>query len=124
MKSKYFLILLNIFLLALIALTLLWEWQITPIRQGGSWLMLKALPLSLFVSGCLKGHKRTMQKLSLLVPFYMAEGIMRLNDLSLISRYCAVAEIVLSVALFASTMAFFYLRKKEIRQKDSCKTVR
>ncbi|MBQ9725863.1 MAG: DUF2069 domain-containing protein [Neisseriaceae bacterium] len=54
MKSKYFLILLNIFLFALIALTLLWEWQIAPIRQGGSWLMLKAVPLSLFVSGCLK----------------------------------------------------------------------
>lgn len=115
MKSKYFLILLNIFLLALIALTLLWEWQIAPIRQGGSWLMLKAVPLSLFVSGCLKGNKRTLQKLSLLVPFYMAEGIMRLSDLSLISRYCSIAEIVLSVALFACVLAFIYLRRKEIQ---------
>ena len=40
---------------------------------------------------------------------------MRLNDLSLISRYCAVAEIVLSVALFVAVLAFIYLRRKEIQ---------
>ena len=45
----------------------------------------------------------------------MAEGIMRLNDLSLISIYCAAAEIVLSVALFASVLAFIYIRRKEIQ---------
>ena len=77
--------------------------------------MLKAVPLSLFVSGSLKGSKRTLQKLSLLVPFYMAEGIMRLSDLSLISRYCATAEIVLSVVLFLCVLAFIYIRRKEIQ---------
>lgn len=115
MKSKYFLFAVNFFLFALIVLTLLWEWRIAPIRDGGSWLMIKALPLTLFVSGCLKGKMRTMQKLSLFVPFYMAEGIMRMTDLSKISRTCALFEMIFSIALFMSVLFFIRLQRKKVQ---------
>ena len=113
-KSQYWLFGVIFFLFALIILTLLWEWQIAPIRSGGSWLMLKAVPLTLFVSGSLKGSIRTLQKLSLLVPFYMAEGIMRLTDLSSLSKYCAIGEVILSVALFVCVLGF--IRQKNLRE--------
>ena len=112
-KSQYWLFGVIFFLFALIILTLLWEWQIAPIRSGGSWLMLKAVPLTLFVSGSLKGSVRTLQKLSLLVPFYMAEGIMRFTDLSSLSKYCAIGEVILSVALFVCVLGFIRQKRKE-----------
>lgn len=113
MKSQYWLFGVVFFLFALIILTLLWEWKIAPIRTGGSWLMLKAVPLTLFISGSLKGSIRTLQKLSLLVPFYMAEGIMRLTDLSYVSQVCAASEVFLSVVLFACVLV--YVRQKRKR---------
>ncbi|MBR0128273.1 MAG: DUF2069 domain-containing protein [Neisseriaceae bacterium] len=103
------------FLFALMILILLWEWKIAPLRSGGSWLMAKALPLSLFVSGCLKGRIRTMQKLSLLIPFYMAEAIMRLTDLSHISKICAAFELIFSISLFISVLLFIRTRRSEIQ---------
>ena len=30
--------------LALLVLTVLWEWLLAPLRPGGSWLILKAVP--------------------------------------------------------------------------------
>ena len=41
--------------IGLIVLSLLWERWLAPIRPGGSWLMLKAVPLLLPVPGLMKG---------------------------------------------------------------------
>src|SRR3546814_8367909 len=48
-------------LLALIALCVAWETFLAPLRPGGSWLFLKALPLAFAVRGILRGNLYTFQ---------------------------------------------------------------
>src|SRR5690606_41802548 len=48
-------------LLALIALCVAWETVLAPIRPGGSWLLLKALPLAFPLRGVLRGDVYTFQ---------------------------------------------------------------
>jgi uncharacterized membrane protein len=64
-------------LIALVLFCLLWELLLAPLRPGGSWLALKALPLALLAPSALRGTRRALQWLSLLLPFYIAEGIVR-----------------------------------------------
>lgn len=83
-------------LVALAVLTLLWEWQLAPLRPGGSWLAAKALPLLLLLPGALRGSRRTLQWLALLLPFYLAEGIVR--GWSESGRHALVAWVAAAVA--------------------------
>ena len=64
-------------LIALVLFCLLWELLLAPLRPGGSWLALKALPLALLVPSAMRGTRRALQWLSLLLPFYIAEGVVR-----------------------------------------------
>jgi uncharacterized membrane protein len=94
-------------LLALIALCVSWELFIAPIRPGGSWLVLKVLPLLLVVPGIFKQRVRTYQATSLLVWLYFAEGATRASsDPALASQLMAGLEVLLTIALFASVSIF------------------
>ena len=64
-------------LLALIALGLGWELLWAPLRPGGSWLVLKVLPLCFPLVGLLKNRMYTYRWVSLLVWFYVTEGVVR-----------------------------------------------
>jgi uncharacterized membrane protein len=64
-------------LIALIFLSLAWELWLAPLRPGGSWLVLKVLPLLLPLFGVLRGIPRTCQWASVLVLPYGAEGLVR-----------------------------------------------
>jgi uncharacterized membrane protein len=64
-------------LIALVATQFLWETLLAPLRPGGSWLLLKAAPLAFLVPGVARGARRSQQWLSLLLPFYLAEAIVR-----------------------------------------------
>ena len=59
-------------LIALIALCLLWETILAPLRPGGSWLMLKVLPLLAPLFGVLRGKRYTYQWASMMILFYFA----------------------------------------------------
>ena len=48
-------------LIALIFLCVAWELWLAPLRPGGSWLVLKALPLLAPLMGILKGRRYTYQ---------------------------------------------------------------
>ena len=87
-------------LLSLIGLCLAWEIALAPLRPGGSWLMLKALPLLLPLFGLLHGRRRAFQWTAFLSLAYFAEGAMRAWTDSGMARTLAGAEIVLSLALF------------------------
>ena len=89
-------------LLALIALCLLWETLLAPLRPGGSWLVLKALPLLLPLFGILRGHVMTYKWTLLLTLFYVAEGAVRAWSDAPPSRHYALAELLLAWILFAS----------------------
>ena len=102
-------------LIALIALCVVWELFAAPIRPGGSWLVLKVLPLLLVVPGVLKGRVRTYQAVSLLVWIYFAEGVTRLtSDPGAASRWMAGLETALTLGLFTaiSLYARTYKRPK------------
>ena len=94
-------------LLALIALCVAWELFIAPIRPGGSWLVLKVLPLLLVVPGIFKQRVRTYQATSLLVWLYFAEGATRASsDPALTSQLMAGLEVLLTISLFVGVSVF------------------
>lgn len=95
-------------LAALIALALAWELRLAPIRPGGSWLALKALPLALPLPGILSGRIYTYQWAPMLVLFYFAEGVVRAWSESGLSAALAAAQIALSLIFFFA--ALFYVR--------------
>jgi uncharacterized membrane protein len=62
---------------ALIALCLLWETVLAPLKPGGSWLALKAVPLLFPLIGVLKRDLYTLQWSSMMILAYLAEGVVR-----------------------------------------------
>ena len=88
-------------LIALIALTLAWELWLAPLRPGGSWLAVKALPLAAALPGFLRRRRYTFQWMSMLVLAYLAEGVMRAWSEAGVARLLATAEIALALSLFA-----------------------
>lgn len=95
-------------LIALILLCLAWELWLAPLRPGGSWLVLKTLPLLAILFGILHGRVYTYRWTSLLVWAYFAEGIMRVMTDPAPAATLAAIEIALALALFAS--ATLYIR--------------
>ena len=93
-------------LVALIALCLAWELWLAPLRPGGSFLALKALPLALPLAGIFSGKRYTYQWSSLLILAYFAEGVTRAWSDSGLSRALSFAEIVLSVTFFAAAVSY------------------
>jgi len=98
-------------LVAMIALCLAWELWLAPLRPGGSYLALKALPLVLPLMGIVSGRRRTYQWSSMLVLAYFAEGVVRAWSESGLSQMLAGAEIALSVIFFAAAVAYARLTR-------------
>lgn len=95
-------------LLALIFLCLAWELWLAPLRPGGSWMALKALPLLAPLLGVLNGRRYTYQWASMLILAYLAEGVMRAASESGLAGALALAEALLALVFFGS--AVFYAR--------------
>ena len=95
----------SVSLIALIALCLAWELWLAPLRPGGSWLALKALPLLLPLFGILHGRRRAFQWASLLILAYLLEGATRLLTDAGSSRWLASGEILLAGIHFAAALA-------------------
>jgi uncharacterized membrane protein len=64
-------------LAAAILYCVLWETVLAPLRPGGSWLALKALPLILLWPSIARQNFRALQWALLLLPWYFAEGVVR-----------------------------------------------
>lgn len=102
-------------LLALFALCLAWELWLAPLRPGGSWLALKALPLLLPLPGLLRLRMFTYRWTALFVWLYFVEGVVRATSDRAPSSWYALAEVVLTVALFAACTAHIRLRQRQAR---------
>lgn len=101
-------------LIALLFLCLLWETALSPIRPGGSLLMLKALPLLLPLFGILRGKIYTYQWALLLVLAYLCEGVVRAWSEQGASRFLSAAEIALSVSFFLSAALYLRVSRKRV----------
>lgn len=94
-------------LIALAALEILWEAALAPLRPGSAWLALKALPLVLLVPGVARGRRRPRQVVSLVLPLYAAEALVR--AITEPGRHAVVAAVALAlaVATFCALLAWF-----------------
>ena len=87
---------------ALIVLSVLWELWLAPIRPGGSWLCLKALPLCIPLTGLLKNRLYTYRWLSLWIWFYWIEGVVRVWGDAYPSKVYAGLEVAICLVLFGA----------------------
>jgi uncharacterized membrane protein len=93
-------------LVALISLCVAWETFLAPLRLGGSWLMLKTLPLLIPLFGILRGNRYTYQWSSMFVLLYFTEGAVRAWSDTGLSAQLAYIEVALTVIFFFSTIFF------------------
>lgn len=99
-------ILTTICLLLLIALSICWELWLAPLRVGGSWLVLKAIPLLAPLRGLLHGRRYTYQWSSMLILGYIAEGIVRTMTERGTSQTLAIFEFLLGLTFFILSIAY------------------
>lgn len=107
-------------IISLILLLILWEMLLAPLRPGGSWMVLKVVPLLFPLRGILQSKNYTMQWSSMLILLYFTEGVVRTGSDQLpLSRILAGLEIALSVGFFFS--AILYLRPYKKAAKKAAK---
>jgi uncharacterized membrane protein len=93
-------------LIALIFLCVAWELWLAPVKPGGSWLVLKVLPLMAPLFGVLRGKRYTFQWSTLLIWLYFTEGVVRAYSDTGPSARLGMVEVALSLAYFGSALAF------------------
>jgi uncharacterized membrane protein len=102
--------------LLLCVLCVWWEWQGAPVRVGGTWLVLKILPLTVCLKGLWLGRLYVLQIVSMLVLLYMSEGVIRgMGDIGA-SQYYAWLEFLLSWACFIGCLGHVRPYKKAHKQ--------
>ena len=105
-KARYCLSTASASLIALIIVSIAWETILAPIRPGGSWLMLKALPLLLPLFGILRGKRYTYQWASMFVLFYFTEGVVRGWSDQGLAQLLALGEMAIAVIFFVATIYY------------------
>lgn len=95
----------TVLLAALLLLCLAWELWLAPLRPGGSWLALKALPLLWILPGIARGHNYTYRASTMLILAYFTEGVVRGWSDSGLSATLGLAETALSVAFYIAAIA-------------------
>lgn len=97
--------------IGLILLGTAWELFLAPLRPGGSWLVLKVLPLLAPLMGLLHARRYTFQWSSLLVWAYMVEGAVRAVSDPGASARLALLEVALGAIYFAAAVAWLRLTR-------------
>ncbi len=95
---------------ALALLQLVWELWLAPLRPGGSWLALKALPLLLTWLALQRYGARARQGSALVLLLYFVEGVVR--GWSESGRHAVVALASAALALAAFGALYFAARKR------------
>ncbi len=102
-------------LLALVALCVAWEWWLAPLRPGGTWLALKALPLLWLLPGLLRLRMLSYRKTALFIWLYFVEGMVRATSDGAASARYAWGEVALTLVLFIACAAHVRLRQRQAR---------
>lgn len=102
-------------LLGLIALALGWELLWAPLRPGGSWLALKALPLCIPMAGLLRNRMYTYRWVSLVVWLYFIEGVVRAWGDKAPGNTLAMVEVALCLLLFVAVVLHIRLRQRNAK---------
>ena len=102
----------------LFILCVAWEWFLSPLRPGGSWLILKGVPLLFAIPGLWRGRVYTMQWASMLILLYLTEGLVRITETGP-NFWMAALEILLSTLAFICLL--IYLKPIKARAKSLAK---
>jgi uncharacterized membrane protein len=95
---------------------IVWEWLGAPVREGGTLLVLKCLPLALCLHGLWRGKLYVFQIVSMLILLYMSEGVIRgLGDTGA-GRFYAWGEFILSWVCFFGCLFYVSPYKKAHKQ--------
>ena len=94
------------FLLALLAVCIAWELFLAPLRPGGSWLVLKAVPRLFPLRGVLHGRRYTFKWSTLFIWIYVAEGSMRTYTDQGWSAALAATELILALGYYGAAVAY------------------
>ena len=97
----------------LIFLGVLWELVLAPLRPGGSWLVLKILPLLAALPGLLRKKIYTYQWVSMASMLYLTEGLVRVTTEKGTSQFLAILEIFGTCIFFISTIFFVRTKQKK-----------
>ena len=98
----------------LFILCVAWEWFISPLRPGGSWLILKGVPLLFAIPGIWKGKVYTMQWASMLILLYVTEGLVRILE-SGANFWLALLETALATIAFVCLLIYLKPIKKQAK---------
>ena len=85
-------------------------------RPGGSWLILKALPLLLVLPGIWQGKNYIMQCASMLILIYLAEALVRVAETGA-NRYLAILELIFAAAAFIALLLYLKPLKDAAKKK-------
>lgn len=103
-------------LLALITLCIAWELWLAPLRPGGSWVVLKTLPLLLIVPGVFRGNIYTYRLSTMLVLAYFVEGVVRGYADRGTSQWLAWGEAALALAYFTACIVCVRQKRGAVMQ--------
>ena len=98
--------------LALALLALAWALWLAPLRPGGSWVALKALPVLLPLGGLWRYRLYTYRWVSLFLWLYFTEGVVRATTEGAPARWLALGEALLCLGLFAACVLHIRARLK------------
>jgi len=98
----------------LLILCICWEWFISPLRPGGSWLILKGVPLLFAIPGLWRGKVYTMQWASMLILLYITEGLVRILETGA-NFWLALLETTFATIGFISLLMYLKPIKKEAK---------
>ena len=98
-------------LATLLLLQILWEVLLAPIRPGAFWLALKAVPLLLLWPAISRRRRRAAQWALLLLPWYVAEGVVRAWSEQGRVALCAATSALLALIALASGLCWMRAMK-------------
>ena len=106
----------SISLIALVLFMTAREAFIAPLHPGGSWLVLKALPIAIAVFGVLKRRLYTFQWAALLVWLYIAFSLVgAVTDATQTAREASAIETVLGLLFFVAAAMYVHPYKRLAR---------
>ena len=103
-------------LVLLIVLCVLWELVLAPLRPGGSWMVIKALPLLAPLPGTLRRNVYTMQWSSMAILIYTTEALTRITE-SGWNMWMAILELILSITIFVALLMYLKPIKEAAKAK-------
>ena len=104
-------------LVTLIVWCVLWEMVLAPLHPGGSWMVLKAVPLLIPLYGVWKRDIYTLQWTSMMILLYFTEGVVRgYSDKGQLSEWLGWGEAIIVLVYFVCAVMYLRPYKKAAKK--------